>query len=46
MNNLCNSLPFHYDPEEPPKFFKDVIKTGIKGDTLSNETLKSSSLSR
>ena len=40
MNNLCNGLPFHYEPEEPPKFLKDIIKTGIKGDTPSNETLK------
>ena len=40
MNNLCNSLPFHYEPEEPPKFLKDVIKTGIKSDTPSDETLK------
>lgn len=40
MNNLCNGLPFHYEPEEPPKFLKDVIKTGIKGGTPSDETLK------
>jgi hypothetical protein len=40
MNSLCNGLPFHYELEEPPKFLKDVIKTGIKSDTPSDETLK------
>lgn len=40
MKNLCNGLPFHYEPEEPPKFLKDVIKTGIKVGTPSDETLK------
>jgi hypothetical protein len=40
MNSLCNGLPFHYEPEEPPKFLKDVINTGIKSDTPSDETLK------
>ena len=40
MNSLCNGLPFHCEPEEPPKFLKDVIRTGIKSDTPSDETLK------
>lgn len=40
MSSLRNGLPFHYETEEPPKFLKDVIKTGIKSDTPSDETLK------